>query len=63
MSKGTFFGIGNINCNVKQYDSSGNFLGKIDDVSSMIYETNLGVTSKNSKFIEIQNSSICCCSI
>lgn len=55
ISKGTFFGIGNINCNIKQYDSLGNFLGNIDDVASMIYETNLSVTSKNSKFIEMEN--------
>ena len=55
ISKGTFFGIGNINCEIKQYDGAGEFLGDIDDVATMIHETNLGVTSKNSKFIEIEN--------
>jgi len=55
ISKGTFFGIGNINCNINQYDNSGTFLGNIDDVATMIYETNLGAASKNSKFIELEN--------
>jgi hypothetical protein len=55
ISKGTFFGIGNINCEIKQYDKNGSFLGDIDDVATLIYETNLGVTSRNSKFVEIEN--------
>jgi len=55
ISKGTFFGIGNIDCEINQYDSAGTFLGNIDDVSTMIHETNLGVTSRNSKFIEIED--------
>ncbi|MDD2376708.1 MAG: leucine-rich repeat protein [Clostridia bacterium] len=55
VSKGTFFGIGNIDCEINQYDNAGTFLGDIDDVATTIYETNLGVTSRNSKFIEIEN--------
>lgn len=54
-SKGTFFGIGNIKCQISQYDSSGSFVGNVDDIATLIHEDNMGVTSRNSQFVEIEN--------
>lgn len=55
ISRGTRLTMGNITALVKKYDSHGILLDTVDDTSTLIYEPNLGNTTKNSVYVEITN--------
>ena len=52
---GAVFSVGRIDQEVKQYDNTGTFIEEIEETGTIIYEPNMGNTTKNSKFIEIRN--------
>jgi hypothetical protein len=52
---GALLSVGRIDHVVTQYDEDGIFIEEILETGTVIYESNMGNTTKNSKFIEIEN--------
>jgi hypothetical protein len=53
---GAIFTVGRIDHEIKQYDNAGVFIEEILETGTVIYEPNMGNTTRNSKFIEIKNN-------
>jgi hypothetical protein len=52
---GALLSVGRIDHVVTQYDDEGIFIEEIEQTGTVIYESNMGNTTRNSKFIEIEN--------
>jgi hypothetical protein len=53
---GALFTVGRIDHEIKQYDDEGIYLETIEQTGTVIYEPNMGNTTRNSKFIEVKNN-------
>ena len=53
---GALFSVGRIEHEVKQYDGIGNFVTNVDPMSTIVYESNMGLTTRNSRYIEVKNN-------
>ncbi len=56
VSKGTSLAVGTIEHIVNQYDSSGNLIDETGDVNTIIEESDMSNTTKNSRFLQIENT-------
>ena len=55
LGSGALFQVGTLQHEVKQYDYEGEFVEDIGELSTIVYEENMGVTTKSSKYIEVAN--------